>query len=376
MTDLITIKNLLTLQQAFGVGSNKCSKAFNKLCDLNRLGSDLSKCGDIFDKGDIDRINKVDKSVIDKIIEDSNNNGIKIITVCDKEFPDRLRNIPTPPILLFVLGDLPDIDNEPLICIVGPRKPSEFGKKAAYSLSYRLAKAGMTVVSGAAIGCDSYAHNGALKAGGKTIGVLGCGILSDYLPIQRELRRKIAENCCLISELPPRDNGSKFSFPIRNRIMSGLCLGVIVVEAGEKSGALNTAKHANDQGRDVFVIPGNPTLECYKGSNALLRDGARPLIDTSDIFGEYIGRFADKIDIERAFAKQETKNDNKKFTKKVVKSLSKSAEILYNYLDNQKFTADDLTNCDLSYDEILSSLTELEIAGYIKSLPGGIYVTI
>ena len=376
MTAKTVLNNLLILQKAFGVGSVKAYNYYLLLRDKALLSHDIFSQKSLFDEKDFIKILAVDKNYTERLLDLCVKNDIKIITPCDTDFPDRLININPTPLVLFYKGTFPHFDDEPTICIVGPRKVSQFGGKAAYSLSYRLARAGFTIVSGAAVGCDTFAHKGAIKAGGTTVAVLGCGILSDYLPEQRCLRNEIAEKGCLISEIPPAEKGSKFSFPIRNRILSGLSLGVAVIEAAEKSGAINTAHHAAAQGRDVFVIPGNPVDEHYKGSNNLLRDGAKPLIDASDIFNEYIVQYADKIDIEKAFAKSEEISGNKKFTKKIVKGLSKSAEILYNSLDNQKFTADNLMNCNLSYDEILSSLTELEIAGYIKSLPGGIYVTI
>ena len=151
--------------------------------------------------------------------------------------------------------------------------------------------------------------------------------------------------------------------------MSALSLGTVVVEAGSKSGALITAAHANEQGRDVFVIPGLPGDPHYIGSNALLRDGARPLLDTSDIFNEYIPRFPDKINIENAFRKQD-----KKINKKIINSgLSKTAQIVYNQLDKRKFYPDELIDDKISAGDLISALTELEIEGIIRAVPGGMY---
>ena len=232
----------------------------------------------------------------------------------------------------------------------------------------------MLVVSGAALGADTYAHKGALAVKSKTVAVLGCGICYDYLSENRALRENISKNGCLISEHPPYAPATKYSFPVRNRIISGLSLGTVVIEASLKSGSLITARLANEQGRDVFVIPGNPTLDNYKGSNALLRDGAIPLLSAKDIFNQYLAKFPEFIDTQTAFAEEIVPEAQKK--KKFLNlGLSNEAKIVYNNLNKQKFTADDLIDLGLGDDQLLSALTELEMEGLIKALPGGIYET-
>ena len=275
--------------------------------------------------------------------------------------------------MLFVKGNLPDFDNEPVFCIVGPRRITDFGKKAAFSLARRISKAGMITVSGTACGADTEVHRGALDAGGISVMVSADGIMTELNSSNRLLCRKILERGCIISECPPYAKAYKYSFPIRNRIMSGLSLGVAVVEAPEKSGALITAGHALEQGRDVFVVPGNPANKAYKGSNALLRDGAIPLLDTSDIFTRYIPDFPDKIDLGRAFAEDITKTANKKPDKKSLSGLSKEAVLVYNNLVKPEFTVDDLAHLDIDGGALLSALTELEFEHFIKPLPGGAY---
>ncbi len=370
----ITLINLLLLQQCFGAGSTKAVKIFNILRENELLDGNFEKAKlySAIDRKDADKILSFDKNLINKIIDDCVKNNIFVVTICDKNYPERLRNIVDSPIALYVKGELCDVDSLPLVSVVGPRKISDFGKKAAFSLSKRLSKAGIIIVSGAALGADTCAHKGALAAGGKTIAVLGCGICYDYLPENRALRNAISENGCVISEYPPYAAATKYSFPIRNRIISGLSLGTVVIEATLKSGSLITARLANDQGRDVFVIPGNPSLENYKGSNALLRDGAIPLLDANDIFNQYITKFPESIDVERAFA-HETKNYEAKIIKNLKLGLSNEAKIVYNNLNSRKFTVDELLNLNLSDDELLSALTELEIEGIIRAMPGGIY---
>lgn len=366
--------NTILLQQAFGAGSHNGFKVFDEINKSGRLTLSWNELTglDFLTDAQRKRMSGVSESIARKIMEDCDKNGIRILPYYGKDYPQRLRNILVPALVLYIKGEFPDVDNEPLFCIVGPRKVTPFGKKAAYSLSSRLARAGMTVVSGGALGADTYAHLGALKSGGKTVAFLGCGIAAKYLEKNAPLRREITKNGCLVSEYTPYMSANKFTFPVRNRLMSGISVGVAVIEAGIKSGALITARCANEQGKDVFVIPGNPADDAYKGSNELLRDGAVPLLNATDIFSAYMPMFKDKIDIVKAFAEQE-KPKKEKIEKKLDETLSKEAKIVYNYIDKQKFTADDLLGTRLSPQDILSALTELEMEHLIKALPGGMY---
>ena len=326
----------------------------------------------VFSKGEIERMDKTSIDNAVRIIEQCNKNKIQLVKYDDVIYPQTLKNICNPPIVLYIKGSLPDFDNTPVISIVGPRKVSEYGKKAAYSLGYRLSKAGFIVVSGGAVGSDTYAHIGALKAQGKTVLVMGCGFNVSYLEENRALREHIENNGCLISEYPPDTPITRFTFPVRNRIISALSMGTVVIEAGLRSGALLTANHAIEQGRDVFVIPGNPNVPEYKGSNALLRDGAKPLLDAGDIFSEYIPHFPDKIDIEKAFKKEPKTQELQKNKKILNETLSNEAKIVYNCLDTKKFYPDEL-NTGLDSGKLLSALTELEMEFIIRALPGGQY---
>ena len=197
--------NLIRIQQAFGAGSLKSVKIYTALKESDNLSTlpDKDSLNKIIDTKNAEKILGVSDEKVLKIIDDCNKNSIRIVTAEDSDYPNRLKSITDFPLVLYVKGDLPDIDKLPVIAIVGPRKISDFGKKAAFSLSMRLAKSGIIIASGAAIGADSYAHKGALKAGGKTIAVLGCGICYDYLPQNRQMREDIAKNGCVISEYPP-----------------------------------------------------------------------------------------------------------------------------------------------------------------------------
>ena len=367
--------NILSLSLVFGCGSQKAVKIYLALKESNRFGITLKEAlkGVDIDGKSRERLLGVNERDIEKIIGDCGNNGIRILPIYDECYPECLRNISVPPLVLFIKGTLPDFDNQPAFCIVGPRKITEFGYKAAYSLARRLAKSGMIIISGSAAGGDYAAHTGALSAGGRCVMVLADGIVTEMNSKNHKLCDSILKDGCIISETLPGDKARKYSFPIRNRIMSGLGLGVAVVEAPEKSGTLITANHAAEQGRDVFVVPGNPADPAYKGSNSLLRDGAIPLIDASDIFTRYIADFPEKINIQKAFEEKKDKPLKKNLQKKSLCSLSKEAQIVYNNLAKPEFTADDLIVPELDTGSILSALTELEIEHLIISIPGGTY---
>lgn len=380
------MKYLVWLNEVLGAGNQRGIKALDYFGSAQRIYNssvDEKLKSGIFTKTELSKFQKVSLSVAIKIITECKVDGIDIIGYGDKNYPSALSHIDTPPLVLYIKGKLPDFNNRPSLAIVGPRKVSDFGKRAAYSLSFRLARSGFIIVSGGALGCDTYAHAGSLKSGGTSVIVLGCGINADYLPENKKLREAVSQNGCLISEYSPHTIATKFSFPIRNRIMAGLTLGTIVVEAGVKSGALITARHANEQGRDVFIIPGSPDRQEYKGSNALLRDGARAIVDLSDVFNEYIPRFPDKINIEKAYnskiieektnIKSDCKNDTVKISKKFNVGLSKEAKIVYNCIDKQKFLPEEIKNTGLNSSQILSALTELEMEFIIKAIPGGMY---
>ena len=377
------IKYFVALQAVLGAGNNRVVGILNHFGNPENVFLEDEKIraeSGLFSKLELKKIKSFDFKTAEKTVDLCHKNGIDIIPLGDERYPYCLSVIDNPPLVIYVKGKLPDFDEIPTICIVGPRNVSDFGKKAAFSLSYRLARSGMIIVSGGALGTDTYAHTGALKADGINVLCMGCGILSDYLPENKKLRQTVLQNGCLISEYPPEYPANKYTFPVRNRIMSALSLGTVVIEAGEKSGSLITARHSYEQGRDVFVIPGSPDKKEYVGSNALLRDGAKPLLDASDIFNEYIPRFPDKINIERAFSKPALSDNLNKKKEKIEENqknlnetLSKEAKIVYNCIDKQKFLPDELINTGLTSAQMLSALTELEMELLIRALPGGMY---
>lgn len=370
------MKYIVWLQSALKAGNPRAAAALLKFGSARAVyesGQQALAESGLFTGGEIKRLLNKDLKTAEKIINDCESSGISVIPYGEGRYPEALKNIADPPLVIYVKGRMPDFDNLPCICIVGPRNVSEYGKKAAFSLSLRLAKAGFVIISGGALGGDTCVHLGALKGGGFTVLVTPCGINYRYLVENAPLRNEIAEKGCLLSEYPPGEACTSYNFEARNRLMSALAQGVVIIEAPKKSGTLITARHALEQGRDLFVIPGTPGNPQYTGSNELLRDGAKPLIDASDIFNEYIPCFSDKIDLEKAFNSKDEK-PSKKINKKILdESLSKEAKIVYNHLDKQEFYPDDLVGTGLSESEILSALVELEVEAFIVSVPGGRY---
>lgn len=212
---------------------------------------------------------------------------VAVVTVDSVGYPRPLREIHSPPTVLFVRGELLPSDTL-AIAIVGTRHATSYGVRQAERLATGLSHAGLTIVSGLARGIDAAAHRGALQAGGRTVAVLGCGVLNIYPPEHDELAEKILQRGALLSEAPPHSQPHSGMFPQRNRLISGLCLGVIVVEAAQRSGALISAEHAMEQGREVFAVPGPVDSRTSRGCHQLIRDGAK-LVETVDDVLEELG---------------------------------------------------------------------------------------
>lgn len=239
----------------------------------------------------------MDRSLVfpQKIVEYCERVNVGILTLESSNYPNRLRDIYAKPIVLYYKGKLPDIDSNVLIACVGMRKCSESGAQNAYQLGKDLASAGAIVVSGMASGIDSAVQSGVLAAGGHTIAVLGCGIDQVYPPQNGKLMNQIAKTGTLITEYAPGTAPVGRNFPIRNRIISGLSQGTVVVEANYKSGSLITSDYAVRQGRDIFAFPGSPESDCAKGTNALIRKGAKLVVCAEDILEEYELLYPDRI---------------------------------------------------------------------------------
>lgn len=220
---------------------------------------------------------------------------IRILSIQDKAYPSRLRNIADPPVVLFYKGVLPDFTQIPSIGIVGTRKATAYGLTVARQFGAQISQCGGLVVSGGAAGVDTMALQGALDAQGETVAVLGCGVDVVYPRTNRRLFMQIQERGCLMSEYLPGEQPKPWHFPERNRIISGLSNGVLVVEAPEKSGALITARDALEQGRDVYTVPANINMPTCAGSNALLSNGAAAVFTGWDVMKEYADQYPDRV---------------------------------------------------------------------------------
>lgn len=211
--------------------------------------------------------------------------GARVITVLDDGYPRILREIPGPPPVLYYRGTLP-LDTEPTVAIVGTRRATPYGRDATTRIASELASAGVTIVSGLAKGIDGFAHRAAIDAGGKTIAVMASGVDIIYPPEHRQLAERVVESGALVSDYPPGTKPDAPNFPARNRIISGLSLATVVVEAPSRSGALITVGFAADQGRDVYAVPGSILSGASEGTNRLLRQGATPLTSAADLLDD------------------------------------------------------------------------------------------
>nr|WP_160163467.1 DNA-processing protein DprA [Pirellula staleyi] len=210
---------------------------------------------------------------VEKLLDECTSLGIEVVPLADERYPPSLVNLPDPPGVLYQQGALQASDRQ-AIAIVGTRHATPYGLAQAKHFAYALSRAGYTIVSGLARGIDAAAHRGALDAGGRTIAVLGSGLACIYPPEHLDLAKEIAEKGALLSEQPPHSPPTRFSFPQRNRIVTGLSIGVVVVEAAERSGALISGRLAAEQGREVFAIPGRIDSRMSKGCHQLIREGA------------------------------------------------------------------------------------------------------
>lgn len=236
-----------------------------------------------------------DTAAAERILRRCEEENVSILTLQDAFYPERLKNIPDPPCVLYVKGRMPAVDAEAAIAVVGTRKCTPYGHKMARSIAYEIASGGGLVVTGLAEGIDSRAAEGALLARGCVIGVLGTAINEVYPKFNGRLFEDVQATGALISEYPPDAPLNKSNFPRRNRIMAGLTLGTVIVEAPFRSGALITAHRALDYGRDVFAVPANADVPNARGSNLLIREGAALVENGWDVLKEYENRFPGKL---------------------------------------------------------------------------------
>ncbi len=356
------------------------------------------------------RRNSMTPEKAQEIILKCEKDGVKIVPYLSEYYPYKLERTETPPVVLYAIGNLNCLNNNVSVAVIGTRKITDYGKRAAFSLAARLALGNSVIVSGGAKGGDSFAHLGALSVSGKTINVTAGGVSSGYLKTNKKLREDIVKfGGVLVSEfLPDYIPRGKYSFAVRNRLISGLSDALVVVEAPQKSGTLLTASSALEQGRDVYAMPGAPDLPQYEGTNRLIYEGARPIISPEEILLDYIAEY-NNIDIEgvkrisaeglleiyhRCISEEDPKEKQKKdnFKKKqdnkakklveerekkdekVIASLSEEALKVYESIGEGETPFDDIVEkSGFKTTIVLKALTKLEIKGLITALPGSRY---
>ena len=308
----------------------------------------------------IERVIQARENVdLDKVWEKIEKQGIKILTWQDEAYPQRLKEIDQPPPVLYIRGEyLPD--DLFAVAIVGTRRVTPYGRQITEELSAYLAANGMTVISGLARGVDAVAHQATLKAGGRTIGILGSGVDKIYPPEHRGLAEQMMERGAIISDYAPGTPPEASNFPPRNRIISGLSLAVVVIEAGETSGALITAEFAAEQGREVFAVPGSILAPQSKGTNKLIQKGAQPLLSVTDLM--------QALDITRV--------GEHKAARKIMPADATEAKLL-TVLSSEPLHVDEIRNqAELPIEKVSAALALMELKGMVRQVGGMNYVAV
>jgi len=357
-------RELILLNMIEGIGYIR----FNALLDefkypLNILKAPISRLKSIkcIGTGIAEAIkNAYSDHDIDKEIELIRDAGVKVITLFDKEYPECLKTIYDPPILLYAKGDF-EKEDELSVAIVGSRKCTYYGLNMAEKIASELVSSNVVIISGLARGIDTAAHKGAVKSNGRTIAVLGNGLSSIYPAENKELAERILHNGLLVSEFPMQEKPCKKNFPRRNRIISGLAKGLLVVEAAKRSGALITADFALEQGRDVFAVPGMADRFSSNGTNALIKQGAK-LVESADDILEELG--IDKA--ERA-----DKNEDSYVLE------NPHEKSIFNMLSDKPSDIDTIIRkLEVKTQQAKLMLLNMEMKGIIKQLPGKLYVRV
>ena len=390
------------MQNSLGVGArtDEILSYFETPENLYNAGSKEWRLSGLFTPKKIEALKSTTPSETGKILNECRQKGYNIITPDNPLFPERLRTLSDMPLVLYGIGDCSVLSDVVNIGVVGTRNASPYGIQVAQKLSYALASSGATVVSGGALGVDSEAHAGAMLAKGRTLAFLGCGLSFGYLKENASLRRAITRYGAEGSEYPPFAPAGRMTFPIRNRLISGVSLGVVVIEAGVKSGSLITANCALEQGRDVFAIPGDIVRSSFDGTNHLIKNGAKPVFSAEDILIEYESLYGDLFDISKSrvplsaveyveYRKKKTGNvrsakPDKKSAEEIINPpverkelpeyISEEAKCVYAVLNEKETHIDDIVRkTDLKMNVVLSSLTELELSGFVELVSGKKY---
>lgn len=295
--------------------------------------------------------------------------GARIICQEDEEYPQALRHIPDPPICLYVRGRI-EPEDAVAIGIVGARRCTLYGREQANRFGYQLASRGITIVSGLARGVDGESHKGAIAAGGRTLAVLGNGLSTVYPPEHQELADRIARQGAVLSELPMATSPNSNNFLPRNRLIAGLSLGVLIVEAARRSGSLTTGRLASEYNREVFALPGRVDSEYSQGTNALIRDQHAKCVTCAEDLLEELGEVGEALSADR-----ESPSDRPVDTSLATVGLSPDEQALYDALGRQEQSIEMLAEATrLAAAQVASMLITLQLRGLAQQLPGNLFV--
>lgn len=353
------------IHKAWGIGGHKAFKILLEEVSAQVLWEDteqaISNLGIAVPADFVSRLRQAKAAIeVQRIDENLEKYQIRLVPYHDEEYPEKLKYIYNPPPLLYVKGRLP-LPDQLAIAIVGSRKCTEYGKRVAKSLGMELGGNGCAVISGLARGIDAASHQGAIESNGSTLGVLGCGVDVVYPRENKTLFQQLLnqENCGIISELPLGSEPLKHHFPLRNRIISGLSDGIVVVEAAIKSGALITAELALEQGKDVFAVPGPITSKMSEGTHKLIKDGAKLTANVQDILEEY-GQLC--------LFKEEKVQDNDV-------PLGNNEKKVLECISIEPISIEEVAvMVKLPFDEVMATLSWLEINGLVQQIVGRKYI--
>lgn len=398
-------KYWIWLTQCLGYNNpklNKLHELYDNIVKFVEGGEHEWRLSGVLSANDLEKLGKQPLSVSDEIISSCRSLNYSIVTLEDETYPEKLRNIYSPPAVLYMWGNTDIFDNRLVIGIVGTRTASSYGTRNAYQFGYAFAKFGVATVSGGALGVDCAGHRGSLAADGVTICVRGCGINNPYLQGNSAMRAEITRKGVVISEYPPDTEPLPFHFPARNRIIAGLCDGLLIIESGEKSGSLITADLALEMGKEVFALLGNNSPR-NKGSNTRIKEGsAIPVTDFMDILAEFDNIYVTEKDIDfdglsladiNAIPVKPSKYANKQWPPKGItkekEPLASPEEVpikeekpkhrenveltelqkkVYYYLSDEPVHIDKIaSDLKIPVFKVLSALTYLEINGLVQS---------
>ncbi len=370
----------LSLALGAGARTDEILSAFSSARSIYEAGRTERAISGVFSKAKLDRLDSTKISDAERYIEICGKNGWKIYTPGDDDYPDDLRNLTDMPLVLYCDGDLACLKERIAIGVVGTRNPTRDSTAIARQLSSDMAKCGAVIVSGGALGIDSAAHEGTLGVNGTTVCVLGCGLGAKYLMRNEPMRREIAKSGAVISEFSPLSEAGVRTFPVRNRIISGLSKGVLVVEAGEKSGSLITARAALEQGREVFAVPGSILTSSYKGANTLIRDGATAVTCAADILQSFEYIYPGALDLSGNSGKLpegEKRRGDKKANpvKKLPADYDADSSKVFALLSDDPLHSDEIcAMTGLPPSKVMGILTRLELDGFAEQTEGKNYI--